>query len=70
MMVAFDVDCGELIPGHHFIARGRGFSANLKRTSPRDRLLGDFNAANQSIWVPEQGFTIEKTATWTLAAPP
>jgi hypothetical protein len=24
MMMAFDVDCGEVIPGHHFIARGLG----------------------------------------------
>jgi hypothetical protein len=24
MMLSFDVDCGELVPGHHFIARGLG----------------------------------------------
>lgn len=24
MILSFDVDCGELIPGHHFIARGLG----------------------------------------------
>jgi hypothetical protein len=24
MMLSFDVDCGELIPGHHFVARGLG----------------------------------------------
>lgn len=24
MMLSFDVDCGELIPGHHFIVRGLG----------------------------------------------
>jgi hypothetical protein len=24
MMLVFDVDCGELVPGHHFIARGLG----------------------------------------------
>ncbi len=29
LLVSFDVDCGELVPGHHFIARGlsdQGFS--------------------------------------------
>jgi hypothetical protein len=24
MILIFDVDCGELVPGHHFIARGLG----------------------------------------------
>jgi hypothetical protein len=24
MLLSFDVDCGELVPGHHFIARGLG----------------------------------------------
>jgi hypothetical protein len=38
MMLVFDVDCGELVPGHHFIGRGLG---GPFRTSTRDRWNGD-----------------------------
>ena len=38
MMLIFDVDCGELVPGHHFIARGLG---GPFRTSTLDRWDGD-----------------------------
>jgi hypothetical protein len=38
MMMVFDVDCGELIPGHHFIARGLG---GPFRASTVDRWNGD-----------------------------
>jgi hypothetical protein len=38
MMLVFDVDCGELVPGHHFIARGLG---GPFRTSTLDRWNGD-----------------------------
>jgi hypothetical protein len=34
MLLIFDVDCGELVPGHHFIARGLG---GPFRTSTLDR---------------------------------
>jgi hypothetical protein len=38
MRLVFDVDCGELLPGHHFIARGLG---GPFRTSTLDRWDGD-----------------------------
>jgi hypothetical protein len=38
MMLVFDVDCGELLPGHHFISRGLG---GPFRTSTRGRWNGD-----------------------------
>jgi hypothetical protein len=38
MMLVFDVDCGELVPGHHFIARGLG---GPFRTSTLDRWNGE-----------------------------
>jgi hypothetical protein len=38
MMLSFDVDCGELVPGHRFIARGLG---GPFRTSALDRWDGD-----------------------------
>ncbi len=37
-MLVFDVDCGELVPGHHFIARGLG---GPFRASTLDRRNGD-----------------------------
>jgi hypothetical protein len=38
MMTVFDVDCGELVPGHHFIARGLG---GPFRTTTHDRWNSD-----------------------------
>ena len=38
MMLVFDVDCGELAPGHHFVARGLG---GPFRASTLDRWNGD-----------------------------
>jgi hypothetical protein len=38
MMLSFDVDCGELTPGHRFVARGLG---GPFRASTRDRWSGD-----------------------------
>ena len=38
IMLSFDVDCGELVPGHHFIARGLG---GPFRTSTLERWNGD-----------------------------
>jgi hypothetical protein len=36
MILNFDVDCGELIPGHHFIARGLGGLRRLSISDFRD----------------------------------
>jgi hypothetical protein len=38
MMLSSDVDCGELIPAHHFVARGLG---GPFRAATRDRWSGD-----------------------------
>jgi hypothetical protein len=52
MMMAFDVDCGELIPGHHFIARGLGGPFRLPIPDDRD---GDSAQYEQMLEFAEAG---------------
>jgi hypothetical protein len=60
MMLVFDVDCGELIPGHHFIARGLGGPFRLPVPDHWD---GDTAAYEQMLELAEAGgypaFTLE-----------
>jgi hypothetical protein len=60
MMMAFDVDCGELIPGHHFIARGLGGPFRLPIPDDWD---GDGSEYEQMLEFGEAGgypgFTLE-----------
>jgi hypothetical protein len=62
MMASFDVDCGELISGHHFVARGLG---GPFRMSTLGRWNGDENAENEPLmrdWEEAGGypaFTLE-----------
>ncbi|WP_375475374.1 hypothetical protein [uncultured Jatrophihabitans sp.] len=53
-LLCFDIDCGELVPGHHFVARG----------------LSDVGQLNRSDWdesatdsAPVQGFALEYELT-------
>ncbi len=52
MLLVFDVDCGELIPGHHFIARGLGGPARL---SVLDYWDGDNAELEQMLEFEEAG---------------
>ena len=52
MMLVFDVDCGELVPGHRFIARGLGGPFRARTDGrwngddpPAARLMAEFEAA-------------------------
>ena len=60
MILSFDVDCGELIPGHHFIARGLGGPFRLPIPDDWD---GDVAAYEQMLKFQEAGgypgFTLE-----------
>jgi hypothetical protein len=60
MLLVFDVDCGELIPGHHFIARGLG--GPLQTLIPED-WDGDADQYEQMLEFQEAGgypaFTLE-----------
>jgi hypothetical protein len=52
MILNFDVDCGELIPGHHFIARGLGEPFRL---SISDYWDGDSGETEQMLELEEAG---------------
>lgn len=60
MMLVFDVDCGELVPGHHFIARGLGGPFRLPIPDDWD---GDIAEYEQMLEFEEAGgypgFTLE-----------
>lgn len=69
MMMAFDVDCGELIPGHHFIARGLGGPFRLPIPDDWD---GDSAEHEQMLEFEEAAAT--RDSRWStsscLASPP
>ena len=60
MMLVFDVDCGELVAGHHFIARGLGGPFRLPIPADWD---GDSAEYEQMLQFEEAdgypGFTLE-----------
>ncbi|HUN36050.1 MAG TPA: hypothetical protein VMU95_28970 [Trebonia sp.] len=52
MLLSFDVDCGELVPGHHFIARGLGGPYRLRIPEDWD---GDSGQYEQMLAFEEAG---------------
>lgn len=63
--IRFDVDCGELVPGHHFIARGVSFEEmvspeammNIKRPYNPESVEREPNRSYiHTVVVPEGGF--------------
>jgi hypothetical protein len=60
MMLSFDIDCGELVPGHHFVARGLGGPFRLRIPDDWD---GDSAGYEQMLEFEEAGgypgFTLE-----------
>ena len=71
MMLAFDVDCGEIIPGHHFIARGLGGPFRLPIPDDWD---GDSAEYEQMLEFAEAGgypgFTLEYELVPGISAAP
>jgi hypothetical protein len=71
MMLSFDVDCGELVPGHHFIARGLGGPFRLPIPDDWD---GDIAEYEHMLEYEEAGgypgFTLEYELVPGVAAGP